>query len=157
MAKFKLDAIDLKILDVLQKEGHLSNQELADRIHLSQSQCSRRRSRLEQTDVIKQYTAHVSSEVLKFEIIAFFYINLVSQTTENAHKFRELATSTPEIQGAYRLTGATDIIAKVTTKNLEQLTELNDSLMANDIIGSIRISIVLENIKETTALPIYFD
>lgn len=157
MAKFKLDAIDLKILDVLQKEGHLSNQELAERIHLSQSQCSRRRSRLEQSGVIKQYTAYVSSEVLNFEIIAFFYINLVSQTPENANKFRELVYSTPEIQGAYRLTGATDIIAKVTTQTLSQLTSLNDELVANEIIGSIRISIVLENIKETTALPIYFD
>src|SRR5690242_10304030 len=76
----EVDTFDLKMLAALQDDGRLTNQQLADRIGLSASQCSRRRMRLEEEKVISGYHADLSSEALGFNLIAFINITLATHS-----------------------------------------------------------------------------
>src|SRR5215510_12526173 len=98
------DAFDLKMLAALQDDGRLTNQELAERVGLSASQCSRRRMRLEE-EVIAGYHADLSGEALGFGLIAFITIALATHTADNSKKFRALINRVDAIQEAYSLTG----------------------------------------------------
>src|SRR6187549_2007623 len=100
-----VDAFDLKILAALQRDGRLTNQQLADVAGLSASQCSRRRMRLEEEKVIAGYRAELASEPLGFGVIAFIQITLATHSPDNAKKFRALVESVDDIQEAYSLTG----------------------------------------------------
>src|SRR6202041_601377 len=92
-----VDAFDLKILSALQDDGRLTNQQLADSVGLSASQCSRRRMRLEQDRVISGYHADLASEALGFGVIAFIHITLATHSPDNAKKFRALVNRVYEI------------------------------------------------------------
>src|SRR5260370_40840896 len=85
-----LDAFDLKMLAALQDDGRLTNQQLADLVGLSASQCSRRRMRLEQDKVISGYHAELASEALGFNLIAFIHITLPTHPPDNAQRFPPL-------------------------------------------------------------------
>src|SRR6201993_5640720 len=100
------DAFDLKMLAALQDDGRLTNQQLADLVGLSASQCSRRRMRLEEQKLIAGYHADLSGEALGFNLIAFINITLATHSPDNAKKFRALVGRVDEIQQAYSLTVA---------------------------------------------------
>src|SRR5258707_9619971 len=87
-----VDAFDLKILSALQDDGRLTNQQLADLVGLSASQCSRRRMRLEE-EVISGYHADLASEALGFGVIAFIHITLATHSPDNAKPSASLARS----------------------------------------------------------------
>src|ERR1700675_564380 len=101
-----VDAFDLKILSALQDDGRLTNQQLADTVGLSASQCSRRRMRLERDKVISGYHSDLAGEALGFGVIAFIHITLAPHRPDNAKKFRALVGRVDDIQEAYSLTGA---------------------------------------------------
>ncbi len=75
-----VDAFDLKMLAALQNDGRLTNQQLADAVGLSASQCSRRRMRLEEEKVISGYHADLSSEALGFNVFAFIQVQLATHS-----------------------------------------------------------------------------
>src|ERR1700742_887200 len=85
-----VDDFDLKILSALQDDGRLTNQQLADLVGLSASQCSRRRMRLEEEKVISGYHADLAGEALGFNLIAFINITLATHSPDNSKKVREL-------------------------------------------------------------------
>ena len=85
-----MDSFDLKMLVALQEDGRLTNQQLADAVGLSASQCSRRRMRLEEEGVISGYHADLASERLGFNVIAFVHITLATHSPDNAQHFRDL-------------------------------------------------------------------
>jgi DNA-binding Lrp family transcriptional regulator len=97
----QLDAFDLKMLAALQDDGRLTNQQLADLVGLSASQCSRRRMRLEEEKVIAGYHADLSGEALGFNLIAFIHITLATHSPDNSKKFRALVNRVDDIQEAY--------------------------------------------------------
>lgn len=85
-----VDGFDLKILAALQSDGRLTNQELADVAGLSASQCSRRRTRLEDERIIAGYHADLASEALGLTVLAFIQITLATHSPNNAKRFRDL-------------------------------------------------------------------
>ena len=95
-----VDAFDLKMLAALQDDGRLTNQQLADLVGLSASQCSRRRMRLEEEKVIAGYHADLAGEALGFNLIAFIHITLATHSPDNAKKFRALVNRVDAIQEA---------------------------------------------------------
>ena len=105
-----VDAFDLKMLAALQDDGRLTNQQLADLVGLSASQCSRRRMRLEEEKVIAGYHADLAGEALGFNLIAFIHITLATHSPDNAKKFRALVNRVDDIQDAYSLTGDADYV-----------------------------------------------
>ncbi|MDB5617583.1 Lrp/AsnC family transcriptional regulator [Tardiphaga sp.] len=150
-----VDAFDLKILGALQDDGRLTNQQLADVVGLSASQCSRRRIRLEQEKVVAGYHADLSAEALGFGVIAFIQVTLATHSPDNARKFRGLMQRIDEIQEAYSLTGDADYVLKAVLRDLRGLSELvNDVLMPHPSIAHVRSSIVLDRLKETSRLPL---
>ena len=147
--------VDLKMLAALQDDGRLTNQQLADLVGLSASQCSRRRIRLEEEKVIFDYHADLSGEALGFNLIAFVQVTLATHSPDNAKKFRALVGRVEEIQEAYSLTGDADYVLKVVLRDLKSLSNLvNDVLMPHQSVAHVRSSIVLDRLKESTKLPL---
>ena len=151
----QVDAFDLKILDALQGDGRLTNQELADIAGLSASQCSRRRTRLEEEKVIAGYHADLSSEALGFSVVAFIQVTLATHSPDNAKRFRALVGRIDEIQEAYSLTGDADYVLKAVLRDLKGLSDLvNNVLMPHGSVAHVRSSIVLDRLKESSKLPL---
>ena len=150
----QVDAFDLKMLAALQDDGRLTNQQLADLVGLSASQCSRRRMRLEQEKVIAGYHADLASEALGFNLIAFIHITLATHSP-NAKRFRALVNRVDDIQEAYSLTGDADYLLKVVLRDLKSLSDIvNNVLMPHQSVAHVRSSIVLDRLKETQKLPL---
>lgn len=150
-----VDDFDLKILGALQQDGRLTNQQLAELVGLSASQCSRRRMRLEEENVIAGYHADLAGEALGFNLIAFIHITLATHSPDNAKKFRELVNRVDEIQDAYALTGDADYVLKVVLRDLKSLSDIvNNVLMPHQSVAHVRSSVVLDRLKESTQLPI---
>jgi len=150
-----VDSFDLKILAALQDDGRLTNQELADRVQLSASQCSRRRMRLEQDHVIAGYRAELNGEALGFGVVAFIQITLSTHSPDNAKRFRTLIGRIDEVQEAYSLTGDADYVLKAALRDLKGLSDLvNNVLMPHQSVAHVRSSIVLDRLKERARLPL---
>ena len=154
----QVDAFDLKMLAALQDDGRLTNQQLADLVGLSASQCSRRRMRLEEEKVIAGYHADLAGEALGFNLIAFIHITLATHSPDNSKKFRELVNRVDDIQDAYSLTGDADYLLKVMLRDLKSLSAIvNDVLMPHQSVAHVRSSIVLDRLKESSKLPLKDD
>lgn len=150
-----LDSFDLRLLAALQDNGRLTNQEVGERIGLSPSQCSRRRSALEASGLIRGYRADLAAEALGFGLLVFVNVTLATHSRDNARAFRDLVARVDEVQEAYALTGDADYLLKVVVRDLKYLSVLvNDVLLAHDTVGRVRSSIVLDRLKETVRLPL---
>ena len=133
-----MDDFDIKLLRALQDDGRLTNYELAERVGLSASQCSRRRSALEDAGVI-----------------AFIHITLATHSPDNSKRFAKLIDGLEEVQEAYSLTGEADYLVKIAVPDLKALSHvLNDVFLPHESVAHLRSSIVLDRLKQTTRLPL---
>jgi len=119
----QMDSTDLRILATLQKNGQLSNLELADLVALSPSACHRRVKLLEEHGFIEAYHAVLSAKKLGFEIQAFVELSL-GQISHAEHDYftRELSDM-PEVVNAYIVTGEANYLLDVRTRNLEEFSQ----------------------------------
>ena len=152
---FTLDQFDLRLLSLLQDDGHSPVQDLADRVGLSASQCSRRRARLEQLGVIAGYNARLDPQRLGFDVTAFVQVTLARHSPDNAQHFRSLVERTGAIQQAYAVTGDADYLLKVAVRDLQSLGALvNDVLLPHGTVAHVRSMVSLERLKNTDSLPL---
>lgn len=152
-----MDATDLKILRALQDDGRLTNNELADRVGLSASQCSRRRSALEETGVITSYHAALSAEALGLDVLVFVQVTLATHSPDNAKRFLDLVQGLDEVQEAYSLTGESDYLVRISVPTLKDLSRLlADIFLPHPSVAHLRSSIVLDRLKETGRLPLKY-
>src|SRR5882672_12341262 len=93
------------ILTALQEDGRLGNEELAKRVNLSASQCSRRRIRLEEQGVLRRYRAEIDAALVGLNITVFTRITLATHTRDNARRFAELVRNLDCVLEAHSLTG----------------------------------------------------
>ncbi len=150
-----LDQFDRKILAALQQDARLTNNELAERVNLSASQCSRRRQRLEDEGLIRGYRAELDRVGLGFGIVNFISVTLSTHNRDNAQRFAALIGRLPQVLEAHALTGDMDYILKVVTRDLPGLSEfVNEFLLPHEAVRHVRTAIVLETLKETTAVPL---
>ena len=150
-----LDSFDLSLLAAIQQDGRLTNQDLAERVNLSASQCSRRRLRLETAGVIRGYRAVLLARALHLEIAAFMQVTLTAHTRENAESFKALVREREEVLDAFTLTGEGDYLLRVVTRNLDALSRLvNDVLLTHPAVARVQSRIVLDRLKEHGALPL---
>ncbi len=151
----QLDAFDRKLLAFLQDDARLTNNELAERVNLSASQCSRRRQRLEDDGLIRGYRAVLDRERLGFPLVNIVTVTLSTHNRNNAQRFRDLVARLPEVLEAHALTGEMDYILKVVTPDLKSLSAfVNDELLPHESVQHVKTAIVLETLKETGALPL---
>lgn len=151
----QLDAFDRKILSSLQEDGRLTNNELSERINLSASQCSRRRSRLEEEGFIRGYRAEIDREKLGLGIVNIISVTLATHNRDNARRFSDLISKLPQVMEAHALTGEMDYFIKVVTPDLRALSAfVNDVLLPHEAVQNVKTAIVLDTLKEDGRLPI---
>jgi len=150
-----MDNADRRILNALQANGRLTNQELGESVGLSGSQCSRRRSALEATGIIQGYQARLAETKLGLDVTAFVDVTLARHSRSQTADFAALVESVPEVQEAYAMTGEADYVLKVIVPDLRGLSRvLNDVLLANDAIQTVKSAIVLNRLKAGNNLPL---
>ena len=150
-----MDDFDVKLLRALQDDGRLTNYDLAERVGLSASQCSRRRSALEEAGVIEGYHAALSAQALGLDVIVFVQVTLATHSPDNSKRFAKLIDGLEEVQEAYSLTGQADYLVKMAVPDLAALSHiLNDVFLPHESVAHLRSSIVLDRLKQTTQLPL---
>jgi len=153
--KTELDEIDLRILEVLQQEGRLSNRELSERVFLSASQCLRRTKRLEQSGVIRGYAALLNPGRIGLGVRAFVNVSLEKHGQDPAAAFSEAIQSWEEVLECWAVTGEGDYLLRVAAPTLEEFSNLlMHKLLALPMVASVRSSLLLQECKHTTALPL---
>src|SRR6478736_6549393 len=151
----RLDKFDLRLLQVLQKDGRLTNNELGERIALSPSQCSRRRTRLESEGYIRGYQANLDRQKLGLDMLVVISVTLATHNRDNARRFSQLINGLPEVLEAYALTGEMDYHLKVATRGLTDLSRfVNDVLLPHESVQHVKTSIVLDTLKTFEGLPV---
>ena len=149
------DQIDLKILDVLQKDGRISNADLADKVGLSASPCLRRMRALEEQGVISGYRADLDPVQLGLTILAFVEVRISRHGAGTAAIFREAMMKERLVVGCYMVTGSYDFLLKVVARDLESYKAFTlETLLGMPDVQDIRTSIVLDLIKNTAELPL---
>src|SRR5215468_7442958 len=150
-----LDAIDRRILDRLQKEGRLSNAELADQVGLSSSPCWRRVKALEEAGVIKGYAAQVDAKSVGLSVNVFMSVSLSTQVEKALQAFERAAAARPEVMECYLMTGDSDYLLRVVVPDLQALEQFILAFLSKvQGVGNIKSSFALKQVKYQTALPL---
>lgn len=151
----ELDEQDLIILRELQRDGGLSNVELAKRVSLSPPATHTRVRRLEDLGYIREYVALLDRDKLGYDMLCFITVSLRMHQPEEVHRFRSIVSELPEVLECYHITGDYDYILKVVVQNRLDLQRfLMDSLTPIPGIERIYTRVVLTEIKATTTLPL---
>lgn len=151
----KLDAIDLKILQELQRDGSLSNVELARRVHLSPSPCLSRVRALQADGVINRYVALVNPTALGLDLNVFISISLKSQNKEALAAFEQRISEHDEVMECYLMTGDSDYLIRVAVVNIAALEHfILEQLTPIPGIEKIRSAFTLKQVRYKTALPL---
>jgi DNA-binding Lrp family transcriptional regulator len=152
-----MDEFDIKLLKALQEEGRLTNNELAERIGLSASQCSRRRAVLEESGVIESYHAVLSAEAVGLDVLVFIQVGLAAQSPDSGQAFVKLIDGIDEVQEAFSLTGDADYLVKMVVPDLKVLSRiLNNVLLPHRSVAHVHSYVVLDRVKQTTQLPLRY-
>jgi Lrp/AsnC family transcriptional regulator, leucine-responsive regulatory protein len=143
----KLDQIDLAILKTLQENGRISNADLADRVGLSASACSRRLDILEKSGVISGYHARVSHKALDYKMMVIVHISLSGQFAKTLAEFEAAVKRVPNVLVCYLMSGEYDYILRVACKDLEDYERIHrDWLSALPHVVKINSSFALREI-----------
>ena len=171
MANIEMDAIDRRILTILQENGRLSNQEIAERVNLSPSPCLRRIRRLEESGVIRGYVALLDAQQLGLDLLAYVNVRLEKRSVPtisprgdgtpvragatHADLFCAAVQTWPEVVACHAMTGDMDYLLRVQVQDMAHFSRfVQDRLLHHSSVIDVRSSFSLETFKETTALPI---
>lgn len=151
-----IDRTDRHILQVLQKNGRMSNLELAEKTALSPSPCLRRVKRLEDEGVIASYAAHLNPDVLGLKLLAFIHISLDRHTPERFENFENRVRDFEEVLECFLITGQqADYLLKAIVPDMEHYQQfLLGKLTRIEGVTGVHSSFVLRKVVQTTALPL---
>ncbi|GAM01524.1 MULTISPECIES: Lrp/AsnC family transcriptional regulator [Sphingomonas] len=128
----KLDRLDFRILAQLQRNGRITNVDLADAVGLSPSPCLSRVKRLEKAGYITGYGAHVALAKLGETLTVFTEVTLKDHRTGDFSRFEQRARNVPEIVECHLVSGGYDYLVKFITRNVSQYQELIESILDSD-------------------------
>lgn len=150
-----LDTIDRRILRELQRNGRMSNVELANAVGLSPSPCLRRVKLLEDRGIIDQYVAVLNGPKLGFGLTVFSRIWFKTQDAETTNQFAETIRKFPEVMECYLTTGECDAILRIVTTDLHAYWRFqSDYLMRIPSVQSVKTDVPMETIKAGRELPV---
>jgi Lrp/AsnC family leucine-responsive transcriptional regulator len=150
-----LDRTDLAILDVLQREGRITNADLAERIHLSASATLRRLQRLERDRVIAGYGARLDPAALGLDLTAFVRVQLEKHGSASIDGFVEAVRGWDEVVACHALTGDMDYLLQVVVRDLSHFSRfLLDHLLNATGVADVNSSFVLRTVKAPSGLPL---
>jgi Lrp/AsnC family leucine-responsive transcriptional regulator len=150
-----LDRTDVRILEQLQRDGRLSHIELAERVGLSPTPCTRRVRRLEQAGIIRGYAAILDPKRVGQNVSAYIQIKLERHTDDVIERFRRTLDERPEVVAAHAMTGEMDFLLQVVVPDLDALGQFTlHQLLKLPGVRDVRSSLVLETLKASAHVPI---
>jgi Lrp/AsnC family leucine-responsive transcriptional regulator len=151
----KIDETDWRILAELQRDGSLTNVELARRVHLSPSPCLARVKALQAAGVIRQYVALVNAAALGLGLNVFINISLTTQSKAALARFEASLAAQDEVMECYLMTGDSDYLMRVVVPDMAALERfILERLTPIAGIEKIRSSFALKQVRYKTALPL---
>ncbi|MFS8053059.1 Lrp/AsnC family transcriptional regulator [Rhizobium sp. BR 317] len=151
----KLDAIDLRILDAIQRDGRITKLALAEKVGLSPTPCWLRLRKLEKAGIISGYHAHLAPRRLAPVASVMVELTLANHRQSDFERFERAISSIPEIVACWSVGGGVDYILKIITPNIDAYQRLIDGLLDRDLgIERYFTYIVTKTVKEETVLPI---
>ena len=154
----KLDSIDRKLLYILQRDGRISNVELAEQVALSPTPCLERVRRLEKEGYIKQYVALLDANKLQSNTQAFIQVLLTSTTTDNLKKFGDLMRGITEVESCHMVAGGFDYLLKIRCRDMAAYRSLlGDVISYLPAVQQTSTFPVIEEVKESGLLRIDHD
>ncbi len=152
--KHEIDGIDRKILRLMQNDASLSVDQLSEQVSMSRNACWRRVKMLEEAGVIQGKVALLNAQALGLGLHAIVMIRALAHSAEWTAQFQDAVRYMPEIMGAYRTTGDLDYVLRVRVSDIVAYDRFYKQLTARVDIADVSASFVMEEIKDTTALPI---
>lgn len=150
-----LDAVDAKILDLIQHDAGLSVAEVAEKVGLSSSPCWRRIRRLEETGVIQRRVTVLDRERLGLNFEVYCTAKLSLPTKENLEKFEAAALGWDEVVQCATVTGPADFELRVVARDIHGFDSfLRDRLLSLGLVSNIESRIVIRSVKNTTVVPL---
>ncbi|MEZ5886497.1 MAG: Lrp/AsnC family transcriptional regulator [Paracoccaceae bacterium] len=149
-----IDETDKRLLSLLQRNAHLTAQELGEELNLSASQAGRRRQRLEAEGLITSYAARLNPARLGLAVQAFVQVQMARHGAETTAAFARLTALQPEIVSAWTLTGEADYLLRVYCESLADLNRLiHQVLLAHPAVARVQSQIVMDQFKPDAPLP----
>ena len=150
-----MDAMDRKMLAVLQEEGRISNAALAERLHLSPSPCLRRMRALEQDGVIAGYRAVLDREKLGIPMTVFVELKVDGHSDRSAAAISKAVNATPEIVSAHIVSGSADFLLEVAVADLAHYERVMfETLLKLPNVADVRSNFALRTVKAPGPLPV---
>jgi Lrp/AsnC family leucine-responsive transcriptional regulator len=153
--KITLDRTDRRILDELQKDGAISNLDLADKVGLSPSPCSRRVKALQESGIIQKTVAVLDPKAFGLDLMAMISISMDRHTPERFENFESIVAGFSEVLECYIITGSSaDYLLKVVVKDMEGYHQfLLGKLTRIEGVSGVHSSFVMRKVVDSTRLP----
>lgn len=156
MSLLSLDRTDKRILEVLQRDGSISNLDLADKVGLSPSPCSRRVKALQDAGIIAKTVAVLDAKKMGLDLVAMVSIGMDRHTPDRFSNFESLVSSYPQVQSCYLITGhSADYLLKVVVADMNAYQQfLLDKLLTIEGVTGVHSSFVMRKVVDSTHLPL---
>ncbi|KAA0912944.1 Lrp/AsnC family transcriptional regulator [Aquicoccus porphyridii] len=150
-----LDALDRRILNVLQRKGRMSNADLSEAVNLSPSACHRRVQRLEAEGFIRDYVALLDPRKIGLPTTVFVEITLQGQADEVLDAFEKAVARIPDVLECHLMAGTADYILKVVAENTDDFARIHRQHLSRlPGVAQMQSSFALRTVFRTTALPV---
>nr|WP_306268422.1 Lrp/AsnC family transcriptional regulator [Pararhizobium sp. IMCC3301] len=150
----KIDPIDRAILRILQRDATVGVDALAEQVHLSRNACWRRVKQLEARKIIRDRVVLLDPDSVDLGLSVIVLIKTNSHDADWLRTFREAVLAMPEILGAHRMTGELDYVLRVRVSSVKAYDRFYQELIRRIDISDVSASFVMEDIKDTTILPV---
>lgn len=155
MKHVKLDRIDLRILRELQKDGRMTNVELAKTVGISAPPCLRRMRALEESGYVRGYHADVAGDKLGFGMTVFTMVGLTNHSETDLNNFAKLLDSWPQVREAYMMTGDADYLIKIVAEDWEAFQKfLTHQLAGAPNVAHVKSAPAVRRTKFDPGVPI---
>ncbi len=149
-----MDEIDMKILEILQQDGRVSMLSLADRVGLSPTPCARRVKQMEDSGMIERYVALVKPQAIGLNVAALISVQL-HHSKQAAQSFERKISQMPHVISCFVTAGSSDYLLYVLARDINDLARWSrDYLITIPDVAHTHTSVVLEIVKDSTALPL---
>ena len=149
-----MDAIDIKLLKLLQHNAELTIQELSSEVHLSTTPCWKRINQLKNNGYINKTVALVNRKRVGSNVTAMVGVTVTNQNQERISVFADTVKEIPEVIECYRMSGETDYLLKVVVSDIESYDNFYKNLIEKVKFLKVTSNFAIEEIKSTTEIPI---
>ncbi|MCS4063049.1 MULTISPECIES: Lrp/AsnC family transcriptional regulator [Pseudomonas] len=151
----QLDDTDRELLRLLQEDGTLSSAALGERLSLTVTPCWRRRKRLEELGIIKDYQANLDRRKLGYDVMAFAQVRFGNHSANAPDEFEQVILKLPQVLSCHKVTGEADYVLTVLANDLESYGRFVEEVLRRQPgIASIQSSLALREVKAVSRIPV---